>query len=254
LRLLRELLAIDHHRVAAAQSGESAIEWVAQSLHPDASLTDKPTSVASPIWEGDCDLVLMDLNLPGRSGIETVTALRGIYARANRREPIYVALSASTLDDVRGECSSVGMTRFLSKPTTLEQLRALVSEVVKERAQTIKDVSGVKKSDAAPVLDETALARLLATEKMSSERFVDKLVDEFLSILEDDVNRVVEAISSGDKAKIRKSAHALTGAALTVGARRLASTCQNDTISAETLRKAANDTRDALIAWQQRQD
>lgn len=251
LRLLSELLAIDRHRVAAAQSGESAIELVAQSLH-EADPAANAAQAASPVWVGDCDLVLMDLNLPGRSGTETVTELRALYARAHRREPIYVALSASTLEEVRDECAAVGMSRFLSKPATLEQLRALISEIASDRLPAGVSAADATSRDATPVLDESALSRLRAVEKNSSEPFVNKLIDEFLKVLESDVNRLVASIESGDQSKIRKSAHSLAGSALTVGARRLASMCQSASISAEVLRTVANDTRIALIEWQRR--
>jgi diguanylate cyclase len=254
LRLLSELLAIDRHRVAAAQSGESAIELVAQSLHQADPAAGNAAQAASPVWVGDCDLVLMDLNLPGRSGTETVTELRAMYARAHRREPIYVALSASTLEEVRDECAAVGMSRFLSKPATLEQLRALISEIASDRLPAGVSAADATSRDATPVLDESALSRLRAVEKNSSEPFVNKLIDEFLSVLESDVNRLVASIESGDQSKIRKSAHSLAGSALTVGARRLASMCQSASISAEFLRTVANDTRIALIEWQRRQN
>jgi CheY-like chemotaxis protein len=68
------------------------------------------------------DLVLMDVRMPGRSGIETTRILRtrGIQT------PV-VALTANAFDDDRRACLEAGMNDFLVKPLSPEALRAALS-------------------------------------------------------------------------------------------------------------------------------
>jgi len=67
------------------------------------------------------DLILMDVQLPGRSGIDVCRALRA----AGLQTPI-VALSASVLAEEIARTTEAGFTRFVSKPVSPEALRAAV--------------------------------------------------------------------------------------------------------------------------------
>jgi CheY-like chemotaxis protein len=239
LKLLCELLAIDRHRVAAVRSGEEAIARI------DAALSGAET--AEREWLGDCDIVLMDLNLPGISGIEAVRELRRCYRERGKREPMFVALTASTREEVREDCSRVGVQRFITKPATLQQLRAVIDEL--PQASPEQD----EKARATPILDPSVLARLLAVEANAPAPFVVNLVNEFLAVFDADVERLIAAISANNAREVKANAHALAGAALAVGARRLASVCreQTTTLSISQLRSVADETKAALTAWRE---
>lgn len=67
---------------------------------------------------GACDLVLMDISMPGMDGFETTRRLRRQPGAAGRL-PI-VALTAHTSADERKACRDCGMDGFLEKPFNLE--------------------------------------------------------------------------------------------------------------------------------------
>lgn len=67
------------------------------------------------------DLILLDVHLPGRTGLEVCQALRA----AGVGTPI-VALSASVLPDEIARANEAGFTQFLAKPIAPEALRAAV--------------------------------------------------------------------------------------------------------------------------------
>jgi CheY-like chemotaxis protein len=68
---------------------------------------------------GEYDLILMDMRMPGMSGVETAAALR----REGVATPI-VALTANAFDDDRRACLAAGMDDFLVKPISPNSLRA----------------------------------------------------------------------------------------------------------------------------------
>ena len=102
--LARTLLQREGAHVDRAASGEEAI----------AALT-----------AGRYDLVLMDVRMPGLSGVETAKILR----EKGVTTPI-VALTADAFEDDRRACLAAGMDDFLVKPLTETALRAVLTRWV----------------------------------------------------------------------------------------------------------------------------
>ncbi len=71
---------------------------------------------------GAYDLILMDMRMPGLSGVETAQALR----RSGVATPI-VALTANAFEDDRHACLAAGMNDFLVKPISPDALRATLT-------------------------------------------------------------------------------------------------------------------------------
>jgi DNA-binding response OmpR family regulator len=71
------------------------------------------------------DLILLDIQLPGRSGIEVCRTLRA----AGLRAPI-IAVSASVLPAEIAKTKDAGFTDFLAKPIAPAALRAFVRAIV----------------------------------------------------------------------------------------------------------------------------
>jgi CheY-like chemotaxis protein len=101
--LTREGCAIDH-----AVSGDEAI---------------------AAVQIGAYDLILMDMRMPGRNGVETTRELR----RLGVETPI-VALTANAFEDDRHACLAAGMNDFLVKPMSPDALRAMLTRWTGPRA------------------------------------------------------------------------------------------------------------------------
>jgi CheY-like chemotaxis protein len=71
---------------------------------------------------GDYDLILMDMRMPGLTGVETARELRGLGVET----PI-VALTANAFEDDRHACLAAGMNDFLVKPMSPDALRAMLT-------------------------------------------------------------------------------------------------------------------------------
>jgi CheY-like chemotaxis protein len=73
-------------------------------------------------------LVLMDVMLPGMSGIEATRIIRK-REQEEHRPPVYIlAMTASIMQDDRERCLAAGMDGYLSKPVRRNQLAEILRE------------------------------------------------------------------------------------------------------------------------------
>lgn len=80
---------------------------------------DGPTGLRM-IDEGEYDLVLMDLRMPGMDGLEAIGHIR---ARTDEKRHIpIIVVTADTAMDLRGECLDKGADEFMIKPVEIRAL------------------------------------------------------------------------------------------------------------------------------------
>ena len=85
------------------------------------------------IREGAFDLVLMDLRMPGMSGLTAIRQLRSDAASSHRHH--IVVVTADISPGVRDLCQAAGADDFLAKPISMPKLLDLVASVRAKRAQ-----------------------------------------------------------------------------------------------------------------------
>ena len=73
--------------------------------------------------DDEVDLVLMDVRLPGMSGLEATDRLREI----NSRIPV-IAQTAHAMEEDRKKCIQAGATNYISKPIHIEELLDLMNQ------------------------------------------------------------------------------------------------------------------------------
>ena len=100
-------LTDDGHAVDALEDGEAADVFLQQE---------------------DCDLVILDINLPGKDGLEILTNMR----RRNDPRPVILLTARSTTQD-RVEGLDAGADDYLIKPFEMEELAARVRAVARRR-------------------------------------------------------------------------------------------------------------------------
>jgi CheY-like chemotaxis protein len=111
LKLVRDVLQFAGYDVIEAQSGEEGIR-VAHEYPPD--------------------LVLMDLQLPGIDGTETLRRLR--QGSLGRDVPV-VAVTAFAMAEDRERASLAGFDGYIEKPISVRALPEQVAAFMSERRQ-----------------------------------------------------------------------------------------------------------------------
>ena len=109
LKLARDLLQVNGYRTLEAETGEDGVR-LAGSHSPD--------------------LVVMDIHLPGISGIEALARLRAVPA--TRTIPV-IAFTASVMPQDRSDILAAGFDAFVSKPINLEVFLGAIRAALAKR-------------------------------------------------------------------------------------------------------------------------
>ena len=105
--LLKRLLEKNGHQVILAEDGKDVLAL--------ASLQD-------------CDLVLMDIQMPEMDGIETTRILRNRSKESGGKQIPIIALTAHALEGDRERFLAAGMDDYLAKPIVAQQLLGLLDK------------------------------------------------------------------------------------------------------------------------------
>jgi len=81
----------------------------------------------------DCDLVLMDCNMPVMDGFEATEAIRS--AEEPGEGVVIIALTANAMEGDRERCIRAGMDDYLTKPITVEELSAALLQWTEEKTR-----------------------------------------------------------------------------------------------------------------------
>jgi PAS domain S-box-containing protein len=183
---------------AVVGSGEEAVQLLGTGLLPD--------------------VLLMDHQLPGMDGMETIRVVRSTFPRLADIPAVVLTASATPAD--RDRFLAAGVDGFIAKPATLEDLRVALLTVLRNRAPgAVPDVRLMSSFVDLDVLGQLA-------EDFGDRTVVTRLVDSFLHELPSRTSAVVAALHTNDSYARRRAAHTLKSSALLVGAKRLAQICE----------------------------
>ncbi|KZS42135.1 hypothetical protein AWE51_01440 [Aquimarina aggregata] len=89
----------------------------------DCIIVENGFNALQMVKKEDFDLILMDLNMPYLNGIEATKRIREF----DQETPI-IALTASELSEVKGECLAIGMNDIINKPLNKNDLRNIITK------------------------------------------------------------------------------------------------------------------------------
>ncbi|KAI7832637.1 CheY-like superfamily [Gamsiella multidivaricata] len=102
-----------------------------------ASVHNSGLSALDQLTKDKVDLILMDIDMPGLSGVETTTAIRNNNSHTqhsileqNKNVPI-IAVTTSDGEEQRELYRQVGMSGCVSKPINISKLRMAIEEAMK---------------------------------------------------------------------------------------------------------------------------
>jgi two-component system, sensor histidine kinase RpfC len=177
---------------------------------------------------GQFDIVLLDRNMPGLSGLETLQAIR-LMTRGRERLPV-VILSADVTVEGKRECLEAGADSFVPKPVEamrlLDEVRTLTSAKPKEGAPRVAPIAAAPYA-AAAAGEEVANAETLRhlEELGSTPDFLERLVGVFVADSLSLLARMEASVAARNFGEFRAHLHAMKGSAASIGTERLTRLC-----------------------------
>lgn len=167
--------------------------------------------------KGGIDLVLMDCQMPELDGVATTAELR-LREDTDRHLPV-IALSAAVTPADRERCRLAGMDGFLAKPIRLDQLAGELSRFLRI-TQTTPVPSGEDAPGTTVILDPQVIATLRSLD--SDPAVFTHMIDTYVREASNTIATIVFDGVAGRREGLAERAHAMKGAALTIGLTRLA--------------------------------
>ncbi len=172
-------------------------------------------------------LLLTDFHMPEMDGFELTAAVRAKEAAGNLPRLPIVALTADALPGTEQKCLDAGMDGYLTKPIDSKALTATLEKWLPaardlRRRPAPKDTAKPAAKAAEPEIDPAIFERARIEEMFGGWNADAR--DFFASFLDGApamLAKVAEALAASDAKAAREAAHALKGAARSMGAVRL---------------------------------
>ncbi|MGB0084314.1 MAG: ATP-binding protein [Rhodomicrobiaceae bacterium] len=194
----RRMLELDGHRVILAETGDDALHH---------------------LLEGTPDVALLDINMPGLTGVDVCQAYRtGLGAAA--RIPI-IGLTADISDQMRENCLRAGMRDILGKPVTIDQLRRAIASHVPVLPAS-QELAARRPGGAGPahrVADTQRTAFLL--NLFGEDSFDSSFLASFQRDLDGSLGRLRQGVRQHRPKLVRDALHAIKSSAGTAGAQEI---------------------------------
>src|SRR6185369_12145380 len=155
------------------------------------------------VEQGDYDLVLMDVMMPGVDGVEATQRIRALPDR-RAKLPI-IALTADVTPATRDACHNAGMDDYLTKPIDGGALLAMIDRQTtgKILVPATEAAPAAEPADATPDID---LAQLTSIEEVAAPAEFRSLINLFVSTAEERLADL-EKIGPSDLNEVRRVAH-----------------------------------------------
>ena len=170
------------------------------------------------------DLILMDVNLPGMSGIEATRNLK--QNKATAHIPV-IAVSANAMNRDLEKAEDAGFLRYIIKPFKVDDvmngIAAAFGDVPPSIELSGKELSAISNSPAADpadvsgILSASAVEVIQNTRAVLSDPYVDTLKNMFVTIPQLH-EEMTSAIGEGDTEKVERLAHRIKSNSATLGA------------------------------------
>ncbi len=201
-KVIRKILEFVGHRVRVFGDGERVLDALEQD---------------------DYDLMIMDVHMPGMTGLDVVRSMK--FTRAAENEVPVIMLTADATAESAQACRAAGVTQFLTKPVESARLLEAIRAVVRPGQNAVEETQAVPAQKPlshtrSALVDRSVLDNLSSMSKDAG--FMRDLIEGFLAdsaVLIGDIRTVITERRFTD---LHDLTHALKGSARSIGAEALA--------------------------------
>ncbi|MEN1959789.1 ATP-binding protein [Luteimonas sp. MJ246] len=185
-----------------------------------AQVVDDGDDVLSALEAQSFDAVIIDLHMPGQSGVEVLKQAR--FMEAGRRRTPFIVLTADATPEARAECERAGAYAFMTKPVVVDRLLERLAAIAEGAAPSIAAQDA--QPTGAGLVDGSVISQHILDELREmglGEQFVHRFLGECARDARKCVAELEVAGADGQWETFRDACHALKGAAGNMGAVRL---------------------------------
>lgn len=215
VRGMRILVADDH------AANRMVLQRMLQKAGHRVICVDGAEAVLDALAETEFDAVIVDLHMPGMSGLDMLRQLRVMQA-GGPRTPV-VVLSADVTPESIQRCEQAGARTFLAKPVVANRLLDTLSDIAMEGRLRVGSEMAARQGAVSSegVLDSSVL------DELAGLGMGDGFEREFISQCLNDAEGCLGGMQIAGEAehweRLREHAHAIKGVASNLGLIRLAS-------------------------------
>lgn len=157
------------------------------------------------------DIIFMDCHMPVLDGFGATARLRRM--EGYQKLPV-IAITALVMDDDRTRCLEAGMSDYLRKPISQEELDAVLNKWLPNASATAMPEVAVRPKPGAEILDHAVLQELRTT---MGGKFIG-IIDMYCQDTESALKKIHAGIQADDAGAIEFAAHSLKTASGQIGA------------------------------------
>ena len=197
-QVITAMLEADGHCVDVAADGSEAVDRAAAKRY---------------------DVVLMDCEMPVIDGLAATRAIRCEEARRNAGERVaIVALTGRDTDADRAACRDAGMTGFLAKPVTPEELATALALAVGDATGPAPAARTAETLGPRPAFDRSLIAAMPMIADGTDPGFATELVAVFSNRARRLLADLAAAQSAGDRDAMVRCVHTMKSSSAMIGA------------------------------------
>jgi len=192
--------------VEVANDGQEAVDWLEKE---------------------DFDLVFMDVHMPVLNGYAATAVIRDPESQVRNHEVPVIAMTANAVAGEREKCLAAGMNDHVPKPVDIGKLESSIRRWLRASAQaaTESDTTAspaIKAEAPVPVATEVFNDQELLERLFGEADLVKQIVGMYLRDAPQTMQRLRDAIATGDAKASSDAAHAVKGSALSISGKRVA--------------------------------
>ncbi|MEB1527908.1 ATP-binding protein [Xanthomonas sp. WHRI 7945] len=213
VRSMRILVADDH------AANRMVLQRLLQKAGHRAICLEGAEAVLDALAETDFDAVIVDLHMPGMSGLDMLKQLRVMQA-GRPRTPV-VVLSADVTPESIHRCEQAGAHTFLAKPVVASRLLDTLTDIATDGRLRSSEPQSRPKLAVEGVLDSSVLDELAGLGM--GEGFEREFISQCLNDADGCLGGMQIAGESENWDRLREHAHAVKGVASNLGLVKMAS-------------------------------
>jgi CheY-like chemotaxis protein/HPt (histidine-containing phosphotransfer) domain-containing protein len=182
-----------------------------------------PEKAIERALDGQFDLILLDLGMPGLNGFEALRKLRQREADAKRAPVPVIAVTGYASEPDRLRCLMAGFADHVSKPVHAEAFDAALRRALGHHAEALSaSWAGDAQSDADRL---RATVKRLSDVKPPDRGFGPTVMESFALRSQQLIESMRMALNEHDSDQLLRSARAMKSSAEFLGVNRLAAMC-----------------------------